>query len=663
KDDGSKRNKYSFKSTPTEEIFHSFGDFKEVTIRDGKQIVEDLIEKVFEVDNGVAILSSSQPCSSKLDFLKDSANMDKRLKLWYDTLKDREQLQARIKRRIGKRPEEMLFNLHTSVEPHDKGTIQRLLDFAGRMNPTRLSQKAPSVLPELIDSEECLAVAELQETLPKAERAGRVKVEISGLPRAAKKEIIGKKTPWENLPAIERSKWHHSKILEDHIAEKGTDIKRVLEFYPDINRLEVVGTNPFDLQHDDEIDLVIKKDDFTISSSTTESSLSDSEPDDEKSGSLLEGSVNINAGIKINDIVYIIDHKRSALNIEMEFRFECEPYQIQLQKVLRLENIGKRCITCEWQEVENRKRMTLFFGPCFNCFLFDSDRFMLLPGEVHFVKAAFHPSCVCLIKERWELRIFPNIFCSKRDSLAIQLYGKCVPPAMYVNKINKLTNKVVTECNEQAMKRLGQMQAELVPLIWDETLCPHKRVLDEREIFNAQNKGYHCVRFDDLEILRTLYNTLKAPREPPWDLQLESIKNVILRLPDVLAREFYFQELRAMQDSMICGGDQQCTLNFERERTCLIYVRGCIGNGIEEWEELMDTMEQSALKSELVRFYAQLGEESSEILMSESSPELHLLRKLRRNKFYRDALYMQTYSLLCDIAENIVSVIESTEHV
>jgi len=489
-------------------------------------------------------------------------------------------------------------------------------------------------------------------------------MEICGLPISTKKEILCPVRAFTEPNPNQKSKWNNSKELEKQILAKNEDIKRVLEFCPDISSLEVVGNNQVNVYPHEDINLLQSEDLHTVSSSTESTSL-ESQITCEADFQQQSVPEDVNVGVKINDMVFTMDHKRNLPFGEMQFDFECEPYQLQVKEVLRLENIGKKVMICDWTRSYDPWKRSQDWEDCDKSFLFDHKLIILFPGDVYKSKALYRPCVVSLSKERWELRIFPNVFCIHRASLVIQLIGKCVPSAMYLEKVNRHIQCIVDKSNDQAMRKLTTNQGKLAPLIKSpEMLCPYERDLDERELFNALNVGYHCERFEDLEDLRVLYNALKMPREPAWDLCLDTLKKIIMRLSIPELRESYFTKFIHIQESMKSCGDLQFSSfdhSQERQRSRLIYVRGCIANGIEEWEELMESIEQTCLKSELVSFYSSEDEKSHLRQMKFENLERHLLKKLRAKKYYRDSLYIQTYTLMCDIAENMVSVIESTD--
>lgn len=202
----SQRNMLDVGSTSTAEELDQLATtvLRDMTTRDAKGIVTDIIKEFFEKDNGHVSMSSSA-CSLQ-DNLCESLSMDPRLKLWYDTLQDRAVVQAKIQRKVGRRPDEMLINLPATVGARDKGTVNRILDLANRMNPTALVQKKPVEIPAQPDAQQCLPP--LQETLPRAEQLGKVRPEISALTRSTKEEIMGKPLHPGNNPV----QWHKSKV-------------------------------------------------------------------------------------------------------------------------------------------------------------------------------------------------------------------------------------------------------------------------------------------------------------------------------------------------------------------------------------------------------------------------------------------------------------------
>lgn len=645
-------------------------DNRDLTMQQSKNIAQDIIKGIFH--SNLSKIERSRSNFSTSSHIENSLDMDKRLKGWYKSLQEREQMQRKISRKTGKRPEEMLFNLPVSVEQRDKGTIQRLLDVAGRMNPETLSKKTPSVLPAYINRDTCLTIPELHETLPNFETKGQTMVEISGLPSTIKSEILGMVIPTQTEYKGDNSKWVNSKALDQHIGEKSDDIRHVVEFYPAIDKLEVIGTE-LSYFHDKEIYIIDRPEMITISGTTSKK---------EDSSMVLEQTISevgtvidprwrhVNLGIKINNKVLILDHGGFCEHLEYSYYFECEPYQVQLQNVMRLENIGKRWIQCEWERIGDKRTYRGTFSN--ENFLFGDTTIVLLPGDVHVTRVVFQPFSVCKQRQIWMLRFYLHM-----SSLfyKVILHGKCVPPAMYTNKLKKLMNTVIDKSNDFTMRNLAQRQSALGPLIKPpEDLCPHKRELNDLDIFNNENIGYRCDRFDDIESLRMLYKSLKKPREPAWDLRLESIKQLILRILDPLERELYFERFVRMKESINSDSDKRSEIrdySSERERSCLIYVRGCIANGIDEWEDLVATLEQRAFNLEFQRFFASLDENNNNepetkpwlVPLKYGNPKLYVLKKLRSKKYYRDSIYIQTYSVICDIVENIVSVIESTDYI
>ncbi|KAH8371159.1 hypothetical protein KR093_006338, partial [Drosophila rubida] len=630
---------------------------KGVTVRDGKVIINDIVDDMFHAKQGLATISSSS--ESLYNSFEASEDMDHRLKCWQDMIRDRLKIQSKIWKKTGKKPNEMLFNLPATVEQRDKGTIQRIMDYAARMNPVALSSKVPSMLPPSLNEHTCMLMPSVVETLPSAEKAGKVEIEVTGLPASIKKELLWPNRMFSQRDDNEKNKWINSKVLESELMEKEADIKRVLKYYPNINKLEVVGVNGVRKDVTESINVVDSEDLRTVSDSTSSVVSAEEEQIVSQPTSAPE---EIQVGLKINGLIYSTPAKLYIPTDDLIFHFECEPYQVQMKEVLRLENVGKRVMICDWTESVKRG---IAFKDRDKCFLFDDRLVVLFPGEVYVAKAVFCPNIISLVQQRWDLKIFPNVFCVRRQIFTIQLHGKCVPSAEYEKKLNYHHRLVIDKSNKQALRRLPLQQASLAPIIESpKLLCPYERALDEREIFNAQNVGYHCERYDDLEDLRSLYNSIKMPRAPAWDLRLQTIRETIFHLPVAELRANNLKKLINIQKYMkSCGErlDGEFEQHYERDRTRLIYVRGCISNGIEEWEELMASIESACIKSEYANFISEEVKSSPDLQFSYDKIHDNMLMQLRTKKYYRDSLYIQTYTKMCDITENIVSIIESTE--
>lgn len=224
------------------------------------------------------------------------------------------------------------------------------------------------------------------------------------------------------------------------------------------------------------------------------------------------------------------------------------------------------------------------------------------------------------------------------------------------------------------------MQASLAPIIENPPLlCPYQRALDERELFNTQNPSYRCERYADLEALKDLHALAKKPRDRSWDLSIEDLRHSIGRQPARFMREKLHNRLVELLQPMKCTRSEaliRMEHNPERVRACFIYVRGTISSAIDEWEKMALGIDDQFFKLELLRYAAEKRAQRED--SREQTPKKRqrdhaeepgdlvtvdaVSKKVRTNKYLKDSLYVHTYNLLCDAAEDIVSVIESTSH-
>ncbi|KAH8254298.1 hypothetical protein KR032_009436 [Drosophila birchii] len=681
----SDNNEFERKSLSTCKHFKIHDNLKDVTNTDTKKAVTDMVDDMFKNMRGFATVSDSE-CSLN-DGLQESLSMDRRLKHWYDTLQDRAAVQAKIASRVGRRPDEMLINLPATVAPRDRGTVQRLLDMARRMNPTVLASKQPAEMPAHPASceQQCECLPQLRETLPHPERCGKMQVEVSGLTHATKGEIMGR-----TLQAPKnRAQWLQSSVLDDRIENQDDDIKRVLEFYPEVDSLEVVGAGvPGNLQVSSTNFLPIDRVSADSMHCISDTTLEESERDQVVDGAAaldqsLEPDLELHkrAAAKVNGVLFWGDNRCISPEVGHTY-FECHPFENVVKEVLVIENVGGQLLTCQWVPFDPTRRATKSQMLHMDYFVISRSMFIIFPGEKYVCRALFRPKTCALVKLQLEMRIYPHVLGSSRNHIVLQLTGRCDPPPEYATKLHRHLKLVLDKSKQRFTKDLAQYQASLVPLLQPhEVLCPYERIFDEREVFNAENPGYFCERFDDLEALKALHHELKKPREPAWDMRLQTLLALILRLPETDQRQIHFARFLEIQETMKPGFDNGRRVRFdrndERDRSRFIYVRGCIGNGIEEWEEMMASMELSALKSEVIRYQARqrdLEEADGDDGVEDSEPKpwmrklrqenetLYLLKKVRSRKTYRDALYMQTYSQVCGMAEDVVSIIESTQY-
>lgn len=489
--------------------------------------------------------------------------------------------------------------------------------------------------------------------------------------------------------------------MDERIERQSEDIKRIIDHFPELENLEVVGSCMQEVifRHEAHEGAEPGIEKLSMSSMYTLSSSSQSlESEEQKEPSEVQPPTELvhpmkGAAVKIDGVLYYNSSRRCPAPQVASVTFECHPYQKMVKDFLRIENVGRLVVTCQWSMQDPGKRISQAFAPVYavDAFLIGQMAFTIFPGEVHVCRVLYRPREVHMLRLRYELRIFPNVLGTLRSCFVVRLNGKCVPSPVYTGKIIRQKEKVLAKSKKKMTDSLAQEHASLVPLLQPhEVVCPYERVFDEREVFNAENPGYRCERFDDLETLKALHQKLKKPREPAWDLRLETIREVILRQAQPSERELYFGQLVAVEEAIKGGGagfagdgdvvsPARFGRNTERDRSRYIYVRGCIGNGIQEWEEMMASMELSALKLDITRFQAKRlaaeenGEEEEEDdppevkpwmkRLRQEDPALYLLKKLRSRKTYRDSLYIQTYSHLCDLAETVVSVIESTQYV
>jgi len=157
------------------------------------RIVDDILEEIFAERRGLFPETSS---SCKLDEppkRSPELHVDKRLKYWREMLAKRQKLQQRVQNETGKTPDQMLFNRLSTYDNRNKETVLRILDYADRMSPEKLSVKPVNTLRDVVDPKTCEILEGVDETWPKAEQDGYKDVEIIGIPKVVQEELMGQK--------------------------------------------------------------------------------------------------------------------------------------------------------------------------------------------------------------------------------------------------------------------------------------------------------------------------------------------------------------------------------------------------------------------------------------------------------------------------------------
>ncbi|XP_017078247.1 uncharacterized protein LOC108112642 [Drosophila eugracilis] len=666
-----------------------------------ERMVEDILAEIFKERRGDFPETSSSCRMAEMPWPREEQepHVDKRLRYWKEVLHQRRQMQQRVQQETGKLASEVLFNRRSTLDNRDGQTVKRVLDYADRMECEHLMAAPVSKLGDIQDPCTCQVIRGPESTLPKAERVGYKDVEIIGLPGVSKWELLGQEALEQKPPPG----WLQSEFLDERLEQRFPEIQNVVPFFPDIEALQVKGTAISKLENPPKPVLVSVESMHTVTNSESPEICSE-ECTCESCGETEEKSTEDqppaipDVGLRVNGVDYIPGETANGGIkdcFEVVSRFKCDPYQRRLKLVLKLTNIGQQTLSFTWKQSTyyyNRGSLLLARD---NEFHFDLEGFRLSYGETRNVAVLYQPRKVAMTMELWLLHVEPRIFCGRQESLLLRLHGRCSPPADYLAKLLECQCACICKSDAVVMDKLTTHLGALAPLVVPPpACCPYDRPLDDREAFNTLNPGYNCARFDDLEVLRDFHKTLKKPREPLWDLRLSTIKDYILRVEGVLEREKIFAEFNSLLSPLVGGASPLSTStqrDEQKQRSRFIYVRGVICNGIAEWEDLMFNVQDSFFKPELQRYYQNLlddheeGEEEEdgerqeqpspitpidmeklmEILGEEEFDEekirVAVMRKLYKSKYFRDSLYIQTYSHLCNMSEDIVSVIESTE--
>ncbi|KAH8371158.1 hypothetical protein KR093_006337 [Drosophila rubida] len=450
-------------------------------------------------------------------------------------------------------------------------------------------------------------------------------IEIVGTPRRMTKELLSD----GGGKSSRVSKWTELSQRIRHCTHAAD------QFAPDIQRLEMIGKNIWSrvaFGHDSL---------HTISSPTTSSKkLSTS-----RRSTQTKSTMTATLSILINGTRYTLnDPDYSPI---LEKMFVCNPFEYHLRTIIIIENNGQRPINFFWKPSQFfAYNDSLFIGRG-DEFIFDTMPFQLRSGEVHKVTILFRPITVGIVKQRWMLSTRPRIFHSFPCALTLNMHGRCKPPQEYLEHMESLMKVPNPNCPQVSV---SQMHKQLARSIWHSEItsaCPFSRELEDREAFNQRNVGFHCDRASDLVFVKDFFERCKpTATDIEWDFSVSMLIDLVCYTEKETQRFELFAELQTILGKLrgrtlpLSLDDDPAKL-AERRRTRFIFVRGIIANNIELWEEKIWTLGSQMLKSS----------------------ECKAVNKLIISKPFRDSIYIYTYHQLCNAVEDIVSVIESTEHV
>ncbi|XP_022221138.2 uncharacterized protein LOC111073231 [Drosophila obscura] len=593
--------------------------------------------------------SASEPVSvSQRSASSTKSIVDQRLEYWKNMLRQRRALQERLRRATGKEPEQMLFNHPTCIDHRDRETINRIID---RARSKDLTQKEAT----LAAPHPC--ADPVPETWPQ-----RDFVEIVGIPGQLADELLGTDES-KNFP---RSKWINSKLLGDRIEEEFPNIQRVLEFYPSIKNLEIVrkrrlGTPRGDYE--------------SLGSITSSSVISKSDPNLAETTVLTKGNPGCKCQHGCTGVCVLINGMHYKPHVPefspiLERNFCCHPYQHHLRTVMRIENSGTEVIRFTWMRVCSFAYNDTLFDARDNEFVFDDNAFVLRPGDIRDVSVMFKPRMVAIVKQRWLLAMRPRFFFFRPCALTLNLHGRCSPFKEYLDRLEDqiaISRRTSASCLLHMALPLDQQPQNL--------LCPYDRQLEDREAFNRRNKIFHCSTHSDAEQLKEFFRVNKPFRcYPRWDYSVRMLIDLVCDHKDFQKRLVLFGELTKIL-ARLRGNGHTLSRPQERSNTKLIYVRGVIASRIEEWEEKVWQLEKQLLKATQQRLqdHTDTKEQENELtfenitssVLSKQADKIFLREpwRLKKMKHFRDSVYIFSYDLLCNAAEDIVSVIESTFHI
>lgn len=533
--------------------------------------------------------------------------------------------------------------VYTKSEP--TAVDRRLLYWKNMIRQRRATQRrlcaATAKKPdELLLNADCREHKIIESLLERAEQVDentREPYSIVGMAKETNRELLGVVSKRN----VVKRKWLESQALAEKIQSEFPKIKNVLEFCPDFDALEVIGKARWRRGecHWESVS--------SVSTLNSESCLNASLNMPKQSEPIILSNNDdrtslLKLAVAINGITYQVD--RPEYSPILERVFVCNPYEYSHRVIMRIENNGLQTLSFKWKCSEFFAYNDKLFNHDRSAFIFDTEPFQLVSGAFREVAVLFRPRKVGIIKQRWLLMTKPHIFRGFSRALTLNMHGRCKPPQEYLEAI-----EAHMTINAQAARPSWKMHnAEKSVLREALTSCPYSRELSAYEVFNERNVGFHCKGRTDLIELRKFFALVKPPESPlQWNFSVGMLIDLVCVHDDIRQRGELFVELQELLGKLrgrsdhhrIAFGENPQNV-AQRNRTRFIYVRGIISNCVEVWEEKIWLLTSKMLRTSL-------GSSC----------------KQKYSKTFRESLYIYTYDHLCNVVEDIVSVIESTEHV
>lgn len=535
---------------------------------------------------------------------ENPTRVDRRLLYWKNMIHQRRAMQRRLCLATAKKPQELLLN----ADCREYKTIQRILDRAEQEH-----------------------------------QSSREPMELVGVPREVNRELLDVVTKRNVI----KRKWLESQDFWQNISSRFPQIKNILEFCPDFDELEVIGKALLvhckcNMETLYSISTLDSQDSLrlTLDMPITSAPIRLSNPEEKPSV--------LKLAVLINGTTYQVG--KPEFSPILERRFVCNPYEYSYRVIMRIENNGLQTLSFKWKRSEFFAYNDSLFNTDRAAFVFDTEPFQLVSGAFREVSVLFRPRKVGIIKQRWLLTTSPRIFMGFPSALTLNMHGRCKPPQEYLEAIEAhvtLSEQPVHPLHKKSTTQESGLNEPITP-------CPYIRQLSSIEAFNQRNVGFHCERKSDIIDLRKFFELVK-PSESllQWNYSVSMLIDLVCIQDDVRQRSELFKDLqillaklrgRSDQHRLACGDNPE---NIEqRNRTRFIFVHGIMSNCVEVWEQKIWLLTSKMLRVEQVQ----------------SSSRENTFKQMY-SKSFRDSLYIYTYNHLCDVVEDVVSVIESTEHV
>lgn len=359
-----------------------------------------------------------------------------------------------------------------------------------------------------------------------------------------------------------------------------------------------------------------------------------------------------------NHVYKILRKSRKVLTWDLHF--ESRGNELT-EQIFRFENRGSRTVHLDWRNVTPKFQPQIVRAErCRSPFYFDKDRFKILPGQKRDFKIWYRSEKPLVASETWKLLIEPRVY---PDTIHLRLWGTSSGETLKLRERNacqKIKDLIKCRVLDSTVREfIEEIIANAINKRYANDI-PYDMFFLEADVFRVRNPmhHYHSLLVDEL---RTMWFETTANDESCWNMSLEELRSILLKIEDPSLRRsrlVRFHEIAtecllpsALYDRPVCSKRKLARwligsyLNQFEEESELVYCKCCGIRCPPEPEEEGEEPEIGA---------------TAQVTTGAGETEVSL--KVGCAAIYQEVLYVRLYCLLCETVDRVCAALDSYDY-